>query len=55
MTTSTNALRCARCQKLMPPGDAQEVAVEQGTSSSQLYIHLSDCRGTDEPPRRVLH
>lgn len=35
--------QCHRCQKPMQAEDAQEVAVEQGTSASQIYIHRDGC------------
>jgi hypothetical protein len=43
MTTATATLRCIRCQKPLPAADADEVAVEQGTSSNLLYIHKGGC------------
>jgi hypothetical protein len=41
--TTATALRCARCQQPLQAADAEEVPVEQGTSSSLLYIHKDGC------------
>ncbi len=43
---------CARCHKAMQPEQAQEVPVEQGTSSNLLYIHRQPCVA---PPVRRRH
>jgi hypothetical protein len=44
------ATRCHRCQQPAGRGELVEVAVEQGTSASLVYIHRRDCRA--QPVRR---
>lgn len=36
---SALVLRCARCQQSLTPADAEEVAEEQGSSASLVYVH----------------